>query len=54
MHIVVYCDKVEKGSRNNLPLCCSTIPFNTFVPGNNSVSSVLQEFDLQFYKIMHV
>ena len=46
LHISVYCDKMGKGRRNNLPLCCSTMPVNTFVLGNNSVSCVSLEFDM--------
>ena len=37
MHISVYCDKMGKG-RISLPLCCSAMPVNTFVLGNNSAS----------------
>ena len=38
LHISVYWDKMGKGRRSNLPLCCSTMPVDTFVLRNNSVS----------------
>ena len=37
MHISVYRDKLWMGRRNIVPLCCSTMPVNTFVLRNNSV-----------------
>ena len=43
-----------KGRRNILPLCCSTMPVNTFVLGNDPVSCVLEEFDTFSYKIIHL
>ena len=33
LHISVCCDKMGKGRRNNLSICCSTMPVNTYVLG---------------------
>ena len=54
LHISVYFDEMGNGRRHILPLCCSTMPVNTFELGNNSVSCVSLEFDMQFYKIIHL